>query len=154
MKLTLRAVAAGTFLTALTVAGLTAHPALAQEIGLDFWHVPDLRAGLRASERRARELEQRGEVTLRRVGVRAETVDDLIAGRLTVADAVRRFDELNRSEPTVMERVRRMYPGATDEERAGWQLGGHGRTSPDPRAAAVADEAACWVAYPDARRGQ
>jgi hypothetical protein len=149
MKLTLRAVAAGTFLAALTAAGLTAHPALAEDIGLDFWHVPDLRAGLSASEREFRDLERRGEVIGRRVAMRTETVEDLFAGRVGVEEAVRRFDELNRLDPRMVDRVRGMYPGDTDEERAGWQLAAHVRAYLHPRARAVADEVACRVAYPD-----
>lgn len=150
MKITLRAVAAGAFLTALTAAGLTAHPALAEEIGLDFWHVPDLRIGMSDSDREYRDLEKKGEVITRRVAIRTETVEDLIAGRIDVEEAVRRFNELNRLEPKMVERVRRMYVGDTDEQRAGWQLVAHVRVFQHPRAAAVADQVACRIAYPNA----
>lgn len=150
MKLTLRAAAAGTLLTALAAAGLTARPALAHEMGLDFWHVPDLRAGMSDSERRSRELEKAGDVVGRRVAVRRETIEDLLAGRVEIDDAVRRFDELNQAEPWIRERVRDMYPGDTDAEKAGWQLVAHVRAEPHPRAQEVAAAVACRIAYPDA----
>jgi hypothetical protein len=148
MKLTPRAVAVGALLAAVAVAGLTAHPALAQGIGLDVWHLPDLRAGMSDSERQFRELEKRSEVIGRRLALRTEAIEDLLAGQIGIGEAVRRFDELNRLEPRTAERVRGMYPGDTDLERAGWQLAAHVRASPDPRAAEVADAVACRVAYP------
>ena len=150
MKLTPRAVAAGALLTALAAAGLTAHPALAQEIGLDFWHMPDLRAGMSDSERRFRELERTSELVGRRVALRVEAIEDLLDGQIGIAEAVRRFDELNRLEASMLERVRGMYPGDTDLEKAGWQLAAHVRVYLHPRAGEVADLVACRVAYPDA----
>jgi hypothetical protein len=150
MKLTLRAAAAGTFLAALAAAGLSACPALAQEAGIDFWHIPDLRGGMSDSERWARDLELEGEVIGRRVALRTETVRDVVAGRVGIAEAVRRFAELNRTDPRGLRRVRHMYDGATDEERAGWQLVAHLRAYRDPRADAAADAAACHLAYPEA----
>ena len=89
MNLTLRAVAAGAVLAALAAAGLAACPALAQDAGIDFWHAPDLRGGLTASERRARDLGLQGEAIARRVALRTETVEDLLAGRVGVEEAVR-----------------------------------------------------------------
>src|SRR4051794_38383935 len=140
MKQTLRAVAAATFLAALATAGLTACPALAQEVGIDFWHVPDLRGGMSDTERRARDLELRGVVIARRVALRTETVRDLIAGRAGIEETLRRFAELNRQDPRALELVRLIYDGPTDEDRAGWQLVSHLRAYRDPRADAAADE--------------
>jgi len=131
MKLTLRAVAAGTFLAALSIAGLTACPALAQDAGIDFWHVPDLQGGLSDSHRRARDLELEGEAIERRIALRIETVREVVAGRVEIDEAVRRFAELNRMDPPGLSRVRYMYAGATDEERAGWQLVSHLRAYRD-----------------------
>jgi hypothetical protein len=150
MKRTLRAVAAGTFLAALATAGLTACPALAQEAGIDFWHVPDLHVGKSDSERLAHDLELRGEVIARRFALRTETVRDVIAGRAGIEEAARRFAELNRQDPRALKHVRIMYDGPTDEERAGWQLVSHLRACRDSRAAAAADEMACRLAYPAA----
>jgi hypothetical protein len=150
MKRTLRAVAAGTFLAALATAGLTACPALAEEAGIDFWHVPDLRGAKSNSERRARDLELRGEVIARRIALRTETVRDVIAGRAGIEEAARRFAELNGQDPRALGHVRTMYDAPTDEERAGWQLVSHLRAYHDPRADAAADEMACRLAYPAA----
>ena len=152
MKRTLRAVAAGTFLAALATAGLTACPALAHEAGIDLWHVPNLRAGMSDTERRAHDLERMGEVISRRVALRMETVEDVVAGRVGIEEAMRRFVELNRTDPRALDRVRYMYDGTTDDERAGWQLVSHLRAYRDPRAVAAADEMACRLAYPTVAR--
>ena len=84
----------------------------------------------------------------RRVALRMETVEDVVAGRVGIEEAVRRFVELNRTDPRALDRVRYMYDGTTDDERAGWQLVSHLRAYRDPRAVAAADEMACRLAYP------
>ena len=100
------------------------------------------------SEREARELDRQAEVIVRRTAIRTETVAELLAGRLTAEEAVRRFDDLNRLEPGTLAHLRGLYEGQTDEERAAWQLVAHVRNHPDPRAQEVAAETACRLAYP------
>lgn len=142
MKLTMRALVAGAFLTASAVVCITAYPALAQELSADIWDGPDWRTRLTDSERRAHELARQEEVVVKRVALRNEVVNDLIAGRLTADDAIVRFVELNRTGQEMMRRVRERYGGDTDEERAGWQLVSHLRSRQTPRARALADEVA------------
>jgi hypothetical protein len=142
MKFSLRALAAGASLTALVVVAVTAYPALAREMEADARSDTDLRTELTATDRRAAELARQEHVVVRRTAMRAETVEDLIAGRIPVDEAVRRFVFLNHMEPGTLRRVNERYPGATDEERAGRQLVAHVRVHPDPRAAAAADDAA------------
>jgi len=147
MKLTLRALIAGACLTALVTVGVTAYPALAQDLGVEFWDGPDWRMRLSESERRQRELERAGDIIVRRTVVRTETVNDLIAGRIRIDEAVRRFVDLNRSSPVTFERVRQMYPGDTHEERAAWQLVNHLRSRRTPKALALAGEISVGLAH-------
>ena len=104
MKISLRALAAGSFLTALAAAGLTAHPALAEAAGVDFWQLPDLRFGADRSAAEGRELDRQGEVIYHRTTVRYETVRDVAEGRLSFEEGVARFVQLNRSNPTALAR--------------------------------------------------
>ena len=145
MKISLRALAAGSFLTALAAAGLTAHPALAEAAGVDFWQVPDLRFGADRSAAEGRELDRQGEVIYHRTTVRYETVRDVAEGRLSFEEGVARFVQLNRSNPTALARARELFAGKTEDALAGWQLVGQLRANEHLRADAVADAGACWL---------
>jgi len=147
MKLSLRALIAGACLIALGTVAVTAYPALAQDLGVEFWDGPDWRTRLAESERRHCELERVGEVVVRRTAVRTEAVNDLLAGRIQIDEAVRRFIDLNHSSPETLEHVRERYPGNTDEERAAWQLIGHLRCRRTPLALALANEVATALAH-------
>ena len=149
MRLLLRATAAGVGLAALAAVGITAYPAIAEGGGADPWDAPGWHSRLTECEREAGELARKEQVILRRTAVRAETVADLVAGRIDAADAARRFVELNRTCPDALRRVRQLYAGDTDEQRAVWQLVAHVRAYPHPRARAVADETACRLAFAD-----
>src|SRR4051812_20442047 len=118
MKFLLRALAAGASLTALVIAVVTAYPALAGEMETDAWSDTDLRTRMTEDDRRAQELAREEQVIMRRTAMRADTVADLIAGRIPVEEAVRRFVFLNHMDPGTLKRVNDRYPGATDEERA------------------------------------
>lgn len=147
MKLTYRALIAGACLIALATVAVTAYPALAQDLGVEFWDAPDWRTRLAESERRHCELERAGDVVVRRTALRNETVNDLIAGRIRIDEAVRRFVELNNSSPTTLKLVRERHPGNTDEERATWQLVGHLRSRKTPRTLSLANEVAAGLEH-------
>ena len=148
MALPLRAlVAAATFLATLATAGMTADPVLAADAGIDFWNIPDLWRATEADAREWDELERKGQATARRLGVRAETVEGLVAGRIGPDEAVRTFVDLNRSDPAVLAWCRRHYAGASDEERAARQLVGHVRGR-GPDTGAVADATARRLGVP------
>jgi hypothetical protein len=51
-----------------------------------------------------------------------EVVADLIAGRLTAAEAHARFLDANRADPKGLEFLRAGLPGETDEDRTAYQL--------------------------------
>ncbi len=151
MKLTVRALVFCACLTALVTVGVTAYPALAEDLAVDLWDGPDWRSRLTDSERRARELAKVEEPILRRTSLRAETVEDLIAGRIGADEAVRRFDELNRTSPSTRRWVCERYAGDTDEERAARQLIGHLRSRHVPRGLKIADEVEGGLKYPATR---
>jgi hypothetical protein len=67
-----------------------------------------------------------------------EVVADLLAGRITGAEANARFLDANRSDPTALEFLRAGLPGETDEERTAYQLVLFVRSFPHPRAKEVA----------------
>jgi hypothetical protein len=73
-----------------------------------------------------------------RIDRRYEVVGDLVAGRLTAADAHTRFLDANRVDPQVLEYLRAGVPGETDEERTDYQLVLFVRAFPHPRAKEVA----------------
>jgi hypothetical protein len=51
-----------------------------------------------------------------------DVVADLLAGRLTAAEAHARFLDANRADPRALEYLRAGLPGETDEERTAYQL--------------------------------
>jgi len=71
---------------------------------------------------------------------RGEVVADLVAGRITGAEARARFLEANRSDPTALRNLLHAFPGQTDEERTAYQLVMFVRVSKHPRASAVEAE--------------
>lgn len=148
MNHTLRVLAAGTFLTALVVAGAIGYPGLAADGDGPGRSIVDWQPGVATTRQEARALARREAELVRRSARRFRTVEDLLAGRIAPEDALARFVELNRSSPLALRRVREQFPGDTDEERAVWQLVAHVRVQPDPRAEDVADETACRLAYP------
>jgi hypothetical protein len=148
MNLTLRAlVVAATFLAALATAGMSADPAFAADAGLDFWNIPDLWKASEAGDRERDDLERKGQVAARRMSVRAETVQELVAGRVTPEEAVKTFVALNRSDAKTLAWCRSQYAGASDDERAARQLIGHIR-SLGTHNAALADATARRLGVP------
>jgi hypothetical protein len=74
----------------------------------------------------------------RRTDFKSEVVADLVAGRVTAAEARARFLEVNRADPQALEYLRAELPGETDEDRAAYQLVLFVRTCRHPRATDVA----------------
>jgi hypothetical protein len=88
-----------------------------------------------SQERRAEALRGQKEAIFTRAEARQQVIDELIAGRMTLKQAVARFGELNAMEPEQMTVVRETFPGDSDEERLCRQVLGQvqvelqGRTS-------------------------
>ena len=112
-------------------------------------NAPRTRAGssdeLAAATSRADALELERQKTLRRFAARREVIEEVIAGRLSVDEAARRFCELNATLPEVNQEALRAYiEAATDEERSrkqvmAWVRAELGERDPSDRAASVGD---------------
>ncbi|HEX4607124.1 MAG TPA: hypothetical protein VH092_02880 [Urbifossiella sp.] len=86
--------------------------------GLDVWNVPALRRQVDANLRDVDRIT--GEIADAQVEIQAKErlADELIAGRMTLADATDRFETMVNGRPRMMIGLRCMYPDAkTDRER-------------------------------------
>jgi hypothetical protein len=102
----------------LTAAGvLIAHPTLAQSIGADVWNMPDLKEQVRAAGVEEDRLAEEDDDVLRRIAIKDAIIVDLIAGRVTLAEATEHFTALNADRPRYLAALREVYPGATDQEK-------------------------------------
>lgn len=115
---------------------IASNTSLAEDLGIDVWHVPDLQDRVAAAESRDVELSRESTVVLRRLDWRSDVVADLIAGRISGGDAHARFLDANQSHPKATQYLRRMWPGRSDEERTARQLVVYVRVSGHPGAAA------------------
>jgi hypothetical protein len=140
VKLTLRLLAVSSFLSAAGLAAVFAYPAEADDPGGDVWQIVKAQSRIAEADRNMRKIDQEDEYVMRRVAIREEIIRDLVAGRMTFEQATQRYVELNRTYPTALTNLRRMYAGRTDEERAARQLVTHMRNSGNRAAAVLADE--------------
>ena len=138
MKWTLRLLATT---TVLSVGGFIAsNTTWAEDLGLDVWNVSDLQDRVAAAESMDVELDRRNATVIRRLDYRHETVEDLLAGRITGPEAHARFVDANRSHPRATEFLRDRWPGRTDEERSARQLVMFVKVAHHPRSAEIAAE--------------
>jgi hypothetical protein len=92
-------------------------PALVRDLGLDLWEFPAWQRSLGSQVERKQELVRRWHVAERRDQMKTEICRDLLAGRITLREAARRFDELPEPSDRLREDLRFQYPQGTDEER-------------------------------------
>jgi hypothetical protein len=116
LLLSRRRVVAASFLLA-SVGVLIAHPTWAQSLGVDVWNVPALNQEIRGYADNSREIDEECEVILHRIAVKESIAADLIAHRITLAEATERFTILNESRPDYMLAIRSAHPGKTDQEK-------------------------------------
>jgi len=90
-----------------------------EELGLDVWHWPDWQLALEAQEQREEGLDQRLESVTRRREERIRIGHELIAGRISLADAVCQTWALGGSADNLCWHLKRYTPGSTDDERMG-----------------------------------
>jgi hypothetical protein len=108
----------------LTVLGLAStalsvfRPSWAAHLGLDVWNLPELERRLAASERLGQELKEKDRIIMDRVTAKDEVIRELMAGRLTLAEAAGHFRRLN-DEPRECRGpgVDCCFPGQTETER-------------------------------------
>ena len=103
----------------LLVAGVTLviHPTWAATLGLDVWNMPALEAQVRTSTEEGHRLDAEDEYVRRRIDLKDTIVHDLLAEKVTLAEATDRFAELNARCPRTEAAVREYFPGATDREK-------------------------------------
>jgi hypothetical protein len=99
-----------------------AHPTWPRELGLDFWALPQLYDQLEVQRRRAEELTRHDEATLRRLGIKEATIDELLDGLIGLREAAGQFLAVSRQWPEAVSGLRLYYRGATDEQRAAQQV--------------------------------
>jgi hypothetical protein len=75
-----------------------------------------LRTQVTALAEEAAEMDGTRDAIRTRAALKRALVDDLIAGRVTLAEATGRFLALNRAHPDYMHVIRSRHPGRTDEE--------------------------------------
>jgi hypothetical protein len=94
-----------------------ARPAWASTLGLDVWNVPALKAELRDMTEESGRLDSESEDVRRRVAVKEQIIAELIARRMTLAEATDRFVQLNSYRPEILEVIRAKYPSGSDFEK-------------------------------------
>jgi hypothetical protein len=108
--------------TALALLGLTfvgawiLCPAVLADTGLDLWEWPEWQGALSAESERGERLDQDFEDMFSRRKARAWVGGELIAGRLTLPDATRRFFDLTAELEKVQNYAKVNFGGSTDGE--------------------------------------
>lgn len=94
-----------------------ANPTWARSAGIDVWNVNqaerELAAALGATERLAAD----DMTVLNRIGAKESLVNEVIAGRLSLADAAEQFLDLSADAPNYLDILRDRFPDGTDEVR-------------------------------------
>ncbi len=102
---------------ALVLVVLAFHPTWARAVGADVWNVPALQNQLHAEANEDERLGEEAELVHTRIMIKEGIVTNMLAGRITLAEATERFTVLNASRPRYLDAIRKEYPGATDEEK-------------------------------------
>lgn len=88
----------------------------ATDMGLDVWNLPQLKESAQEAETRMAELDEACGVVQQRLDVKDQLISDLIAERITLAQAVEAFREVNAENPRILELLKDRYNEA-DEQR-------------------------------------
>jgi hypothetical protein len=91
-------------------------PDVLEEMGLDFWEWPHWQQCYNVQVDRDRELAQGLEQSKNRYQAKNQICRDLIAGRLSLADAARRFEELPDAPARLWERIQASFGCADKHE--------------------------------------
>jgi len=100
----------------------TANPSWAVDLGVDVWNLPELREKVRIAAERDRGLQNEYVEVRHRIDAKEELINGLIGARLTLAEVVAQFMVLNEGYEHELAVIRRIYPGATDEEKMLWNV--------------------------------
>ena len=106
-----------TFLGLMTIVGILgcACPDGFQVMGFDFWNADKYQAELLAEKARAEQLATKSHEAVNRLILRAEITQDIIADRITLAEAAEEFMVMNQSSEDLAEMVRFNFPAPTVE---------------------------------------
>jgi hypothetical protein len=85
----------------------------------DIGQLPDLMSQIAVEERLAAELDNKSAALLRANDGKQDIARELLAGRMTLAQAVDCFREIHRSLPIPWTAMRKNYAGCNDAERLG-----------------------------------
>ncbi|QJW96502.1 hypothetical protein [Frigoriglobus tundricola] len=99
------------------IGALSVHPTWAQSVGADVWGVPGLHEEMRGTRDERDRLDAEDEEVRRRITVKDAIADELLANRITLAEAVERFTEMFPTRSKYLAAIRDAYPGATDQEK-------------------------------------
>ena len=99
------------------IGALSVHPTWARSIGADVWNVPGLREEMRGAQNERAVMDAEDEEIQHRITVKDAIANDLLASRITLAEAVERFAEMHSTGSKYMAAIRDQYPGATDHEK-------------------------------------
>ena len=93
-------------------------PALvALALGFDAWSTSEAREQNQQAIELERKLDASATELRQRYEAKRALINDLVAGRTTLAEATAQFTILNRDRPECVEAIRRNCPGGTDEEK-------------------------------------
>jgi hypothetical protein len=100
-----------------SLAGLTsAYPGWPEDAGLDVWHAPALGAEIDQCEQRRAELDALLQASRARLARKAEIVEGVVSGHVSLADAAAEFRALNAGNPEFIRLMRCKYPHCPAEE--------------------------------------
>lgn len=142
MRLSVRSLVLGSFLSALATAGLCSHPSFAEEAGFDFWNVSELQQRQITDEEKHEQMSRQDEIVLRRLDLREDVMQELLNEQISFEEAITRFVNFNRSLPTKVG-VAVTFRGKTEEDRAAWQLVSYLSSRRTPFANALREQWEC-----------
>ncbi|MFL5342289.1 MAG: hypothetical protein ACJ8F7_19250 [Gemmataceae bacterium] len=93
-----------------------AAPEWSQRVGADFWNVPRLMSQTANLDQQGEQLNSQCAGAEWRAELKTGMATDLLAGRVTLAEASARCRELNAGTPYFLPECRRLYPTASDDE--------------------------------------
>jgi hypothetical protein len=112
----LRLAGCAAFLALLLIGGCALRPNLLMDIGLDWWNWPKELRQADAEAERTDELAGHRQTLDAQKHRKDQICRELIAGRLTLAEATRQFMELPGMTEFMWRELRNSFPGATEEE--------------------------------------
>jgi hypothetical protein len=116
MRPLLRLAGCAAFACLLFLGGCALAPDLLVNLGLDWWNWPQGLQQYDAASERDEELARQGPLALERIKAKDAIARELIAGRLSLAEAVARFRALPHPPRRMRELLRRYHGAGSDEE--------------------------------------